>query len=194
MVTEEFARLTFAGDRALALVAAIESGWAEYTAEGRRRHRRARANVVWDNIVEHAQAPGSLGSMAGVLVARVNDTPIFLFDEDIALRFKMFDRENLPRNLRTRVQARIQDSGRLPSMPQRDLLFAGYRLDAAEAEIEKVLLVRVVGGQVEWSLDLRELASGVLIPAKPILPGLPPTLAPLPRISRPASVEEGGLA
>lgn len=58
----------------------------------------------------------------------------------------------------------------------------GYKLDLAEAALDQILVAKHIGFRLEWVIDLRELASGQLLPTTPALPLVPPTPASLPTI------------
>lgn len=108
-----------------------------------------------------------------------------MFSDRLALRLKKLDRELLTRNVVTNHQQTLAVQGTLDGIHAPCLVSAGYVLDEAQADIERIVVVRRVRGIREWWIDLREMAAGGGVePITPILPGTGPT-QPLPGIARP---------
>jgi hypothetical protein len=109
----------------------------------------------------------------------------YVLCERILLRFKKHDRALRPSNVPTKVQRVLSRQGYLDGMPDLAHVTCGYILDKAEAGIERFVAVRSVRGN-KWCIDLQELASGVLAPVQPMLPGFDDAdhVAPLPSIRR----------
>jgi len=133
--------------------------------------------------------------MEGVRRVKLPQSVGYVLQDRILMRLKKHDREMFSRNYPTSAQVRLDAQGHLDGLPQLPHVTCGYILDKVEAGIEKIIMVRKVAGQIEWSIDLRELASGVLAPVKPLLPNLPGTgaseIAALPSIARVAREEDG---
>jgi hypothetical protein len=183
MCSEAEARQILEGERATALVEIIEGGWNEYVAEKRVRRPRARANIVWDNMIDLAD--DKLTPLTGVKVTRDHDNPMWVIDDRLLLRFKKLDREFMTRNVLTKIQRAFNaQQGFVSDLV---LLSCGYRLDLANAGIDAISIVKRVNRKVEWTIDLRELAAGVLTPATPIL-GADEYATDLPKIT-PAPIE-----
>lgn len=172
------------------LIGIIAGAWQDYVAEGRRRMRRTRAGIVWEHMIEHADRD-LLGGFDGVRRVDLPDSAAYVLRERILLRFKKHDRRLRTSNIPTRVQRALARQGHFDGMPDLAHVTCGYVLDAAEAGIEKFVVVRPVRGD-KWSIDLRELASGVVAPLQPIIPGISGAGedAPLPSIKRRAKADE----
>ena len=186
---EATARTILAGKRAQALVDVVDYGWSQMVAEGYPRTRRTRANIVWDYMIEAAEQ--EVEPLPGVHRIVRYQIPMFVFDQQLVLRFKKHDQQLLYANVRTGHQRDIAQQLTMGGLPP-DYLTCGYQLDQAEAAIERIVVVRHVNQQVDWFIDLRELVAGQLAPSKPALPIVPavPTTATLPTIA-PAAKEEG---
>ncbi|MFC6015537.1 hypothetical protein ACFP2T_04915 [Plantactinospora solaniradicis] len=194
MLSEAEARKIVGVDGAEKLIEVVEGAWQDHLDEGQRRGIRARAAVVWEYMIRRAD-DALVEGMEGVRRAELTGSAGYVLRERMLLRFKKHSRALLSRNYPTRIQVRLDRQGFLDGMPQLAHVTCGYVLDRVEASIEKVVLVRKVAGQVEWAIDLRELAAGVLAPVAPILPSLPGSgaaeIAALPSIARVAREEDG---
>lgn len=189
-MTEEEARALLNGRRAEVLRSIWDDAWMQYRADGRKRHYRARAGVMWDNAVTLAEA--KLTSLPGVVRRGADEMPVYVFDDVMAVTLKKTSRQLRTAGARTRARRHRLATGMLNGMPDLSFVTCGYTLDRAEADIEAYPVVRMVVGRPEWNFDLRDVVeAGVgLAPTSPVIPyGVP--IPSLPTI-RPASKEEGG--
>jgi hypothetical protein len=177
------------GERAKVLLSLVDRAWEQYTAEGRKRHYRVRAGVVWNNAVDLADV--ELVALPGVDRRGSDEMPVYVFDDALALTFKKHSRNLRTSGVRTRLRRARLATGMLDGMPDLSYVSCGYALDKAEAGIESYPVVRTVNGKPEWNFDLREVAEpGTgLAPTTPVLPYGP--VPSLPTI-RPAAKEEDG--
>lgn len=194
MLSEGEARKIVGVEGAKRLIEIVEGAWQDHLDEGRRRGLRARASIVWDHMIRRADE-ALVEGMEGVRRTELQGSAGYVLRERMLLRFKKHSRALATRNYPTRTQIRLNGQGFLDGMPQLAHVTCGYILDKVEAGIEKIILVRTVAGQIEWFIDLRELATGVLAPVTPILPSLPGSgaaeIAALPSIARVARKEDG---
>jgi hypothetical protein len=187
--TEAEVRQIIGADGAATLIEIIAGAWQDFVDEGQRRMRRTRAGIVWEHMIERADSD-LLTKFDGVRRVDLPDSAAYVLRERILLRFKKHDRHMRTSNVSTVVQRVLARQGYLDGMPELAHVTCGYMLDTAEAGIEKFLVVRSVRGD-KWFIDLQELASGVLAPVQPVIPGLESTdEAPLPSIRRRAETDE----
>lgn len=188
MCSEATARRILEGDRAKAIVKIVEGAWEAHLSENRLRTQRTRANIVWDYMVDFAER--DLSGLPGVQKLEAHGSPYFTFDDKLILRFKKHNRELSTTNVRTQHQRAIDRQVPFSGFPEAVHVSCGYTLDRAEAGLDQVVVVKHLNGKLEWSIDMRELAAGVLIPTTPILP-IDPNPVPLPTItSRRQEAEE----
>ncbi len=188
-MTEADVRAMLNGKRAEVLLSVLDRAWKQYLADGRKRHYRARANVVWDNAI--ALADVELVSLPGVERRGSNDMPAYVFDDALAVTLKKHARNLRTSGVRTHRRRVRLLTGRLDGMPDLYHVTCGYTLDNAGAGIEFYPVVRTVSGKPEWDFDLREITEpGTgLVPTTPVLPyGPTPSLPTI----RPAAKEEDG--
>ena len=192
MVTEEQVRQIIGVEGAGVLVDVMETAWAAQLAEGKMRSRYARARIMFDYMIERADEV--LAPMEGVRRGEHRGNVFYALQERLLLRFKKHSETLRTSNVRTRTQAILAREGHFDGMPTPlEHISCGYVLDAAEAGLAQLVAVRRVAGEVEFWIDLRELADGVVVPAAPILPGLGPdtSVTPLPSIARRKQEQDG---
>lgn len=188
-MTEVEVRAALNGKRAKVLLSVWDRAWAQYQADGRKRHYRARANVVWDNAVMLADA--ELTVLPDVDRRGSDEMPVYVFDDVLAVTLKKTDSRMLTSGVRTRARRARLTTGMLDGMPALYHVTCGYLLDKADAGIEAYPIVRTILRKPEWNFDLREIVDpGTgLVPATPILPyGPEPSLPTI----RPAAEEVDG--
>lgn len=189
MISEAAARKIVGQAGAQELVAIVDESWKAYVKEGiARRFTRTQANIVFDYMT--ANAFNRLAGWGGVRSVPLNGSPVYIIGDRMILRFKKHTRSLLTSNVMTKAQIHLSDQGAFEGLANLPHVTCGYVLDKAGADIEKIVLVRQIKRKVEWSIDLRELATGVLAPATPILPGTGGSaedLAALPTIAAPAA-------
>ena len=188
--SEAEVRQIIGADGAATLIKIISDAWQAYLDEGRLRTRRTRAGIVWEQMIQHADSD-LLTNFDGVRRVDLQASAAYVLRDRILLRFKKHDRRLRTSNVPTIVQKLLARQGYLDGMPELAHVTCGYILDKAEAGIEKFVVVRSVRGD-KWSIDLRELASGVLAPVQPALPGIGGAGqdAPLPSIRRRDEADE----
>jgi hypothetical protein len=188
MCTEQAARQILRPQGAEILISIIEDSWQEHVAERRPRHDRTRANIVWDYMVRFAEE--RLEPLPGVERRERHGSPIYVMRDRLALRFKKHSEEHMTRNVGTIHQRQIARQGAFPALPEFCHVSCGYVLDAAQAGIEQLVVVRRVAGIREWFIPLRELAAGDMNPIVQLLPGIEPEPA-LPSIVEETEEDRG---
>jgi hypothetical protein len=154
---------------AQALVDVTRGAWQDYIDEDRQRfHRATRAHIVWDYMVQRADAV--LADMEGVARIKRHERPLYVLRQLIMIRPKLHTRETATRNYPTKAQLNVQATGLFPDHEDPNVMF-GYKLDAAEAGIQQYVLTSPTD---PWVIDLEELAAGELRPIAYMLdmPGL----------------------
>lgn len=190
--TEAEVRQVIGAAGAATLIGVIEGGWQAYLKEGKRRALRTRAMIVWEHMIELADRD-LLTQFEGVGRVDLPGSVGYMLRDRILLRFKKHDRRFRTSNVPTKVQRVLARQGHFDGMPDLAHITCGYVLDKAEAGIERFVVVRSVRGG-KWIIDLKELASGVLAPVQPVLPGIGPAgqVAPLPSIRRRVKADGDG--
>ncbi len=175
---EAQARFILAGERADRLVEVVRSAWKSHIAEKRVRSDRTRANIVWDYMVENADTlieplPGVERRIVRYLPGP--DWPLYIFDGHLGVRFKKHTGNALTTaNHQSAQQDRVAAQGQLDGVFTGTIVSCGYKLDLAQADIERVVVTKWINDLREWYIDLEELAAGMTQPAAPVLP-LPDT-------------------
>lgn len=181
VVVDEASARTLLLGLAPKLVEVIEGAWNDYLAEGRLRSRRTRANVIWDSMASRAESELlKFPDVRKVLLP--GSLPIYVVQECLALRLKKLTRRLGVSNIPTLQQAGIAHQLSLEGLPPVTFLACGYVLDLAEAGIERIAAVKHLNEQVEWAIDLEDLARGELSPSTPQLPLEQPRPVRLPAI------------
>lgn len=190
MLSEAEARQVIGVEGAKVLLDIVEGAWRAYQAEQRPRLRPTVPVIIWDYMNQRAIT--QLSGMEGVRLIGDDQRPRFVLQEHIIMNFKKHSEELLTRTYPTRAQKILAADGAFEGM-EWPYVSCGYTLDAAEADIDQVVVVRRVANRVEWYISVRELASGVLEPTTPIFDGLPGSvpLAKLPSIARKKRLPEG---
>lgn len=168
MISEAEAREIIGMEGAAVLDGIIRGAWQDHVGEGRPRHVRTRASVVWDYMISRAE--DQLVGMEGVRRAETYGVPAYVLRDRMALRFKKHNRELFTSNVPTGHQQRLADRGYLDGLPGVAYVSCGYILDRAQAGVEHTVVVRKVMGVVEWSIALVDLAGGQMQPTTPIMP------------------------
>ena len=193
MVTEAQARQIIGVEGANVLADIITGAWRDHLAEGRPRGQRARADIVWEYMT--ARADEKLATMEGVSRTERYNSPLYVLRERMILRFKKHNQDFETRNYKTAEQKALDSQGHFDGLPDLPHVSCGYVLDAADADIDRLVVVRRVRGSVEWFIDLNDLARGNVEPATPIIPDFPTVtgddIAPLPSIRIKRDEESG---
>jgi hypothetical protein len=163
--TESEARSIVGPEGAKVLLGVVEGAWRDYLDEGKARHRSTRAAIVWDYMTNRADV--ALGEMEGVRRILRYERPLYVMRDFMVMRFKKLDEELATQNYNTAAQRSLDHQGAFPELHWPHVT-CGYVLDAAEAAVERAVIVRRVAGVVEWSIPLDELAAGVLAPISPV--------------------------
>lgn len=135
----------------------------------------------------------------GVRFVCRNSQNFWILDETYALRVKKLDRQFRPTNHES-VQQRAISAQQPLDDDMGDLVHvtAGARFSTTTGLAEDFVVVRHYPGhtnklQVEWVVDLRELASGQMSPLAPILPIVPVApVAPAAIVRRSQKAKETG--
>lgn len=191
MCTEAKTRKAVGVEGAQRLVSVVEGAWEDFVAEGRPRHRRTRANIVWENMV--ARADQEIAPLQHVQRVVIHETPWYVFNQRCALRLKLHTARLLTRNVGTNHQKGIAEQESLPGLPPSCRLSCGYTLDKAEAGIDRIVVTKRVRDELIWCIDVRSLAAGELEPVAPVIPGTdegePGIIIPLPKFQKPVREE-----
>lgn len=157
MISEAMVRQIIGLEGAQALIDITRGAWQDYVDEGRTRfHRSTRANIVWDYMVQRADA--LLANMEGVVRVERQERPLYVLRQLVMIRPKLHTRETTTRNYPTRAQTGVQATGLFPGHDYPNVMF-GYKLDLAEAGIQQCV---VTSPTDSWIIDLEELAAGEL--------------------------------
>lgn len=173
----------FGGERAQVLETALDDGWLDYqAASGSRAFRlgRTRHNVYWDYTAQRLEERFEV--LAGVRRHYTRHLQLWDVDEFWAVRLKAHDGEFKTRNVWTRQQRLIRNTGYVPKLGHRVIVEIGPRPDPTWSNADELIASRSIGNQLEWLLDLRNLAAGL---------GATPTVIPRLDLGR-AGVPEVG--
>lgn len=191
MCSESEARTIIGVEGAAAIVDVVQGAWQQYLDDGRPRRPTVRANIVWDNMMDLAEA--KMATRDDVRVVKHYQTQYFIYQDRLMLALKKLGDDSLPRNVETKIQEELRQAGHLPHMQGVASVACGYELDSTESEIRSIRASRIVGKKLEWSIDMEELAAGVLAPLSPIFDDIDTgyALPSLPAIRPTRRKEEG---
>lgn len=191
MCSESEARTIIGVEGAAAIVDVVRGAWQQYLDDGRQRRPSVRASIVWNNMMDLAEV--KMATRDDVRIVEHYQTQYFVYQDRLMLALKKLGDDSLPRNVETKVQEKLREAGHLPNMQGVASVACGYELDSTESEIRSIRASRVVKNKLEWSIDMEELASGVLAPASPIFDDVDSTYTrpPLPSIRPTRRKEEG---
>ena len=179
MLSEAVVRRIIGAEGAGALIEITEGAWQDFVNEGVTRvHRSTRANIVWDYMAKRSDA--LLAEMEGVRRVLRHDRPMYVLRDRVVLRPKMHSRDTTTRNISTTAQVEAQASGLFPEYDY-DVISFGYRLDLAEAGIERHVITSPADS---WIINVQELADGNISPVAPLLAGLEEDLTVIEPIRR----------
>lgn len=164
MLSEAVARKVIGVEAAEVLVDVIEGAWADHLAEGRLRTPWTRANIVWDYM--ESRGKDAFADADGAREVVRQGRSMFVLRERFLLRFKKHTRELQTRNYPTPSQRRLSGQGYFGDFPDLPTVSCGYVLDTAQAGVESLVIANNMDG---WSIDLRELAAGILTPVTSLL-------------------------
>lgn len=156
------------GDRATRIVKIVEQAWQRHIDDGQVRRKSVRAGIVWNHMVDEAES--LLTNQSGIERVGTDEMPMWRVDDRLILRFKKHDRDLLTNNYQTKIQRQVRAVAHLPGLEGATVVNCGYMLDAAESDLQQIVTSKRIGPSVEWHIDMRELAAGVLAPRKPALP------------------------
>lgn len=164
MTSEAMVRQIIGVEGAQVLIDITRGAWQDHLDEQRQRfHRSTRAHVVWDYMVQRADA--SLAGMEGVERVERQERPLYILRDLIAIRPKLHTRDARTRNYPTRAQTGVEQTGMYPELNYQNVTF-GYQLDRAEADVESCV---VTSPTDSWIINLEELAAGELRPVTGLL-------------------------
>ena len=136
----------------------IQQGWeawkTDYAQKHHILHARARAAIVFDEIV--AQALAEFPNGEGLVARRTSNTFMLYIGDSIILRFKKIRKNGRCSNILTHQQVmfRAQVQMRLPTMQKGTLVHAGYMLDDIQQEVAKKSVVCQLNNRVIWQMEL----------------------------------------
>ena len=177
--------LATSSDRARAL--AVREGFSE---------SRTEPAVAFDFAV--ASLAEGLAQLEGVCSTHVNGQHFWIVDECYALRVKKLRSGFRSSNHYSRQQELISYQSPLPGLGQLVYVTAGANYSDRTGLAEQFVVVKYRGGpmsrqQVEWVVDLHDLAAGGMIPVTPILPLPTVPAAPAAVSAKRASVHIRGV-
>ena len=174
--SEQHFRRTLGQERASALLRALTTS-----------SERARAIAVREGFSEARTEPAvafdlavaslrdCLLQLTGVQPAIVNGQHLWIVDDSYALRVKKLRSGYRSSNHHSRQQELISHQSPLPGLDPLIYVTAGAVYSDRTGLVEEFVVVKYRKGpmhrqQVEWVVDLRELAAGGMAPTTPILP------------------------
>jgi hypothetical protein len=164
MLSEAVVRKVIGVEGAEVLIGVIDGAWADHVAEGRLRTPWTRANIVWDYM--ETRAKDAFTDADGAREVVRHDRSMFVLRERFLLRFKKLTQELQTRNYPTPSQRELSGQGYFGDFLDLPTISCGYVLDSAQAGVESFVVVDNVD---RWSIDLRELAAGMLTPVTSLL-------------------------
>jgi len=116
-----------------------------------------------------------LDGIAGVEKRLVKNQHLWVIGDQYALRYKQLGPGYTPSNHKSKQQERISQQQQLDGMPELVYVTAGTMYDAqtglpTQSAIVKHAPTTMAKRQVEWVIDLKDLASGGTDVGTPILP------------------------
>ena len=164
MTSEAMVRHIVGAEGAQVLIDIVQGAWQDHINENQPRyHRSTRAAVVWDHMIKRSEI--DFCAMDGVTRVERYERPIYVLRGMFMLRPKMHDRDSSTRNYQTKAQQDVAETGLFPDYALPNVVF-GYKLDAAEAGVEQLM---ITSPSDTWLIDLDDLASGNLSATKPML-------------------------
>jgi len=154
----------------------IQHGWDVWKTDYQPKHRilgaRARAAIVFDEIVDHAME--EFTGISDVKPVRLPNSFMLYIGERITLRFKKIKRSGRCSNIRTKQQVLFlaQAQMRLPTMLDGTLVHAGYALDDLQQEILRKTVVCQLHNRVLWQISLAGDTAAIVefVPQEPLAP------------------------
>lgn len=147
------------------IVSAIHEAWADWMASDYVavwRCKRSRANFVWEQIIDRAQA--ALLSLDGVHIIEATETMKFLIHDQVLFRFKKADDAGRTANVATQMAMAFHDHDQdLFGMPEVQRVEVVYKLNKLETAIADICVVARDGDAVTWEYSLLD-ADDVVAP------------------------------
>ena len=182
--SEHHFRTTFGQERATSLLEALATS-----------SSRARALAVSESFGEARTEPtvafdlavtglaDGLGRLPGVRQATVRGQHLWIVDEVYALRVKKLRSGYRSSNHQSQQQESISHQSPLPGLEPLIYVTAGPAFSDRTGLIQQFVVVKYCKGpmskqQVEWVVDLNDLAAGGMVPTTPTLPLLEAPAAP----------------
>ena len=174
--SEQHFRTTLGQERASVLLEALETSSERARALAARegfRESRTEPTVAFDFAA--ASLTEGLALLEGVRSAQVNGQHFWIVDDCYALRVKKLRSGYRSSNHHSQQQELISRQSSLPGLGQLIYVTAGAAYSDLTGLAEQFVVVKNRGGpmsrqQVEWVVDLQDLAAGRMIPVTPILP------------------------
>ncbi|KRS16734.1 hypothetical protein XM52_17520 [Roseovarius indicus] len=120
-------------------------------------YARTEANDIFDAVVRNAMRIFS--DEPGVRIVEESQTVKFCFSEEVLLRFKKGDENNLGRNLKTQaVLDFVNPQGTLPGLPpEAEKVEVLYAASEVGDRIESILVVARDGDRLLWHYEIDDL-------------------------------------
>jgi hypothetical protein len=143
-----------------ALYGVIDGAWSDYQSypiDKRIVHTpRSRASLVHDHMIDRAAKYAA--KEHGVKIIEVRGLYVFVFGEQIAVRFKKFDEELKTRNQPSGQVQRFKNQMQLPGVLSAHNLESGYILSEDAQSLSAVHLVCPSGTGIYWDILLTDQA------------------------------------
>jgi hypothetical protein len=133
----------------------VEGAWADWMTNpfaSQMQHKRVRATCMWNQLISRAKR--EFADLGGVEVVTMHEWVGLLFNNAVFVRFKKGTSELFSSNYPTSLAMAFHD--------QEQDLFDGVRrlelvyvLDDAEAEIDRIAIIRRHKRSIDWVLDLK---------------------------------------
>ncbi len=138
------------------MVSAILQAWDDWMASdyiGVWRCKRSRANFVWEQIIDRAQA--TLMDHDAVHVIDGNETMKFLVRDTVLFRFKKADETGRSSNVATQLALAFHDHEQdLLGLPEEQRVEVVYKLNRLETQIVDICVVARDGDRIAWEYSL----------------------------------------
>lgn len=131
--------------------------------------RRTKAGILNDAVV--ADAKRRFDGSKNVSIDDEHDGCFLVFDNRLALRFKLLDKHDATRNVRTTRQKCVSFHRRqtLPGFESLDFVTLGYRLDDLFYEVTEMKIVCWFGDRKLWRIGLGAADESLLYSAEEVL-------------------------
>ncbi len=124
--------------------------------------KRSRANFVWEQIIERANA--ALVEHDAVHVIDDNETMKFLIRDSVLFRFKKTDETGRSSNIATQLALAFHDHEQeMLGLPEVQRVEVVYKLNRLETQIDDICVVARNGDQIAWEYSLLDTGEAAIL-------------------------------